>query len=48
MTGVTAGGSPDRAERDIFGTTFGVFGQLVQAAFVFCGGEPFSDLGIPF
>ena len=43
---VTLVRSTDRAERDILGMTLGVFGQLVQAAFVV--GVPFCDLGIPF
>ena len=45
MIDVTAVGSPERAEHDIYGMTFGVFGQLVQAAFVVKG--PLCDLGIP-
>ena len=44
-TYVTAVGSHDREERDIFGMMLGVFWPI-QATFVI--GETFCDVGIPF
>ena len=44
VTDVTSIGSPDRAERDIFGTILNVFWPI-QAVFV--AGEPLCHVEIP-